>query len=84
MKAAFIKSMEDGRTLQDTLREIRSCWKWFAIPVSIVEITESTRKFTVCKLRLQNVATGAVTAALKRRQTSVAIKKQPVSLATPC
>jgi transposase InsO family protein len=72
VKAAFIKSMQDGRSLQDTLGAIRSTPIERGLPSPLVLLQSWNLRrslpFVSESLRRQNVSTGAVVAALKRRQ----------------
>jgi transposase InsO family protein len=80
VKAAFIKSMEDGRTLQDTLRAIRSTPVGGGLPSPSVLLQSRNLRgslpFLSEFLRHQNVSSGAVAAELKRRQVSAAFHKK--------
>jgi hypothetical protein len=88
VKAAFIKSMEDGRTLQDMLRAIRSTPIGSGLPSPSVLLQSRNLRgnlpFVSESLRHQNVATGAAAAALKRRQTSAAFHQRAVRPSRYC
>ena len=64
--------MEDGRTLQDTLRAIRSTPIGNGLPSSSVLLQSRNLRgslpFVAESLRHQNVSSGAIAVALKRRQ----------------
>ena len=80
VKAAFIKSMEDGRMLQDTLRAIRSTPIGNGLPSPSVLLQsrnlQRSLPFVSESLRHQNVSSGAIAAALKRRQMTVAFHQK--------
>ncbi|XP_045027188.1 uncharacterized protein LOC123470696 [Daphnia magna] len=80
VKAAFVKSMEDGRTLQDTLRAIRSTPIGNGLPSPSVLLQSRNLRgslpFLSEALRHQNVSSGAIAAALKRRQMTAAFHQK--------